>query len=406
MNDILAGIGLFTLIVMTLVLTVLAARAMISRRVAVTVVVNETNRFKAQTGQKLLAVLHDNGVLVASACAGAGTCGLCRVTVPVGGGLILPTERAKLDRTERHNHIRLACQVILRSDTEVLVPTDLLGIETWACRVESTRMLAPFIREIVLVLPGDANPLLRAGTFVQVSAPAYGIRFADFDIPARYETIWAGTTLRDLTARSKAEVSRAYSIANRPGDRGKIVLNVRLALPPPAQTDAPPGVVSSYLFSLQIGEELTVAGPYGSFGAKETGREMVLIGGGVGMAPLRAIIFDQLENIGTHRKISFWYGARSRIELFYQEEFNNLQERHDNFSWTTALSDPKPEDKWNGAVGFIHDVAYENYLKVHPSPEACEYYLCGPPLMIRAVMSMLKDIGAETDNIFNDDFGS
>ncbi len=406
MIDILAGISLFTLIVMTLVLAVLAARAMITRQVAVTVVVNEANRFKAQTGQKLLGVLQDNGVLVPSACAGAGTCGLCRVAVPAGGGQILPTERAKLDRTERRNDIRLACQVILRGDTEVRVPADLLGIETWACRVESTRMLAPFIREIVLALPGDANPLLRAGAFVQVSAPAYDIRFADFDIHARYEHIWAGTTLRDLTARSKVEVSRAYSIANRPADRGKIVLNVRLALPPPAQKDAPPGVVSSYLFSLQIGEELTVAGPYGSFGAKETEQEMVIIGGGVGMAPLRAIIFDQLENIGTNRKISFWYGARSQIDLFYQEEFNRLQEKHDNFSWTIALSDPKPEDNWNGSVGFIHDVAYENYLKHHSFPETCEYYLCGPPLMIRAVMSMLEDIGAETDNIFNDDFGS
>ncbi|MBS9716551.1 NADH:ubiquinone reductase (Na(+)-transporting) subunit F [Pseudohalocynthiibacter aestuariivivens] len=405
MNSILAGIALFTLIVMVLVLSILTVKAMLSRKVAVTVTVNEDKKFTAQTGQKLLEVLNDASVLVPSACAGAGTCGLCRVAVPVGGGQVLPTERAKLGRAEMRNHVRLACQVVVREDMEVRVPNDLLGTESWECSVASVRMMTPFIREIVLDLPSGATPNLRAGSFVQVTAPPYDIRFADFDISETFEEIWSGSALRGLVSRNKTAVSRAYSIANRPGDKGKIVLNVRLALPPPSVENAPPGVVSSYLFNLRKGESLKVAGPYGSFGARDTGREMIFIGGGVGMAPLRAILFDQLERVGTSRKISFWYGARSRIELFYENELNELQEKHNNFKWTAALSDAKPSDEWDGPIGFIHDVAYERYLKDHEAPEECEYYLCGPPLMIRAVMSMLGEIGVEPDSIFNDDFG-
>jgi Na+-transporting NADH:ubiquinone oxidoreductase subunit F len=406
MSDILAGATLFTLIVMTLVAIVLAARALILKRAPVMVTVNGANHFTAQTGQKLLEVLRDNGILVPSVCAGAGTCGLCRVEVPVGGGQILPTERAKLDRTEMRNLVRLACQVTVRRDTLVRVSADLLGTETWKCRVVSARMMTPFIREIVVELPKDATPLLRAGSFVQVTAPAHDIRFADFDIPEKFEYVWTGSTLRELISQSKTEVSRAYSTANRPCDQGKIVLNVRLALPPPTPEDVPPGVVSSYLFSLRAGENLKVAGSYGSFCAKDTEREMIFIGGGVGMPPLRSIIFDQLESTGTSRRMSFWYGGRSKTDLFYEEEFDSLQDRFDNFSWTIALSDPKPEDNWEGPVGFIHDVVYQNYLRDHNSPEDCEYYLCGPPLMIRAVMSLLEDIGVDPDNIFNDDFGN
>ncbi len=406
MSDVLAGITLFTLVIMALVMIVLAARALIVRQVPVKVIINNELTLSALSGQNLLTALKDHNILVPSACAGTGACGLCRVTVTSGAGAALPTERAKLDHAELRKNVRLACQVVLRGDIEARLPSELLGIENWDCRVASTRVLSPFIREIVLALPSGAKPDLRAGSFVQVTAPPHDIRFADFEIDNRYEAIWSGLTVRELTSRSRSEVSRAYSIANRPQDRGVIVLNVRLALPPPVAPDAPPGVVSSFLFSLGKGDLLRVAGPYGSFGATDTGAEMVFIGGGVGMAPLRSIIHDQLERLGTQRKVSFWYGARSRNELYYMPEFNALQKKYENFDWTVALSEPWPDDKWNGAVGFVHDVAFHQYLKDHQAPEECEFYLCGPPLMIRAVMGMLAGIGADSDKIFNDDFGS
>jgi len=405
MSEVLLGIALFTAIVMALILLVLAARAFISRQVEATVTVNGGQVLQALTGQKLLAVLHDNDILIPSACAGAGTCGLCQVTVTNGGGDPLPTEAAKLDRTELRAGVRLACQVTVRGDISVKVPEDMFGTESWACRVVSTTPLAPFIREIVLELPAGATPNLRAGGFVQVTAPTQEVRFADFIIPEEHEGVWEGKALRALISKNDTETIRAYSFANRPSDCEKIVLNVRLALPPPTAKGAPPGVVSSYLFGLNKGDIVNVSGPYGSFGATDTEREMVFIGGGVGMAPLRAIIFDQLERLKTKRKMSYWYGARSGIELFYEDEFDELQSKHDNFSWEISLSDPKPEDNWTGATGFIHDVAFENHLNTHPAPENCEYYLCGPPLMIKAVISMLEDIGVDRQSIFSDDFG-
>lgn len=405
MSDVLLGIALFTAIVMILILTVLAARAFISRQVEATVTVNSDKILQTLTGQKLLTVLHDNGILIPSACAGAGTCGLCQVTVTNGGGEALPTEAAKLEQRELRAGVRLACQVTVHGDMDVKVSEDLFGTESWACEVISTTPLAPFIREIVLKLPKGATPRMRAGGFVQVTAPEHKVRFADFSIPDEHAEVWDQGSLRALTSGCDTEATRAYSFANRPVDHGKIVLNVRLALPPPTVEGAAPGVVSSYLFGLLTGDTVNLSGPYGSFGATETEREMVFIGGGVGMAPLRAIIFDQLEREKTKRQISYWYGARSGIELFYEDEFDRLQSKYDNFSWTIGLSNPKPEDNWTGATGFIHDIAFGEYLNAHPAPEDCEYYLCGPPLMIKAVLSMLEDIGVDRQSIFNDDFG-
>lgn len=405
MTDILLGIALFTLIVMVLSLAVLAARAILAPPATATVTVNQDRKLIARTRQKLLDVLHDNGILVPSACAGAGTCGLCKVTVTGGGGEVLPTERSKLDKQEVRAGLRLACQVQLRGDMALQIPDDLLGSNVWDCKVASARSLAPFIREIVLELPEGEDLAFRAGSFVQITAPPHDLCYAEFDLAPEFEAIWQQMSLRTLVSGSKVAVTRAYSIANRPEDRGRIVLNIRLALPPPSVEDAQPGIVSSYLFGLKQGETVSVTGPYGSFGATDSGREMVFIGGGVGLAPLRAIIFDQLERLGTDRKMSFWYGARSRAELYYEDEFEALQKKHANFSWTVALSDPKQEDNWDGATGFIHNVAYQAYLKSHAAPEDCDYYLCGPPLMIRAVLSMLEDIGVERSSIFNDDFG-
>lgn len=405
MNDILLGSALFTLIVMVLILTVLVARALILRQVETVVTVNGDKSLHTVTGQKLLSVLHDNEILIPSACAGAGTCGLCQVIVLDGGGDILPTEAAKLSRREMRGGKRLACQVTVRGDMQVKVPEDLFGTQSWDCKVISNTPVAPFIRELVLQLPAGETFRMRAGGFVQVASPKYALKFAEYNIPPQHEDIWSQSGLRDLVSTSDAEVFRAYSFANRPEDRDRIVLNIRLALPPPTDAGAPPGVVSSYLFGLEIGETVKVNGPFGTFGASESAREMVFIGGGVGMAPLRAIILDQLQRVKTDRKITFWYGARSRVELYYESEFDDLKKKYDNFDWTVGLSDPKAEDNWTGETGFIHDVVFNAYLNDHPAPENCEYYLCGPPLMIKAVLAMLDDLGVDRQNIFNDDFG-
>lgn len=405
MIDALLGIALFTVTVMVLILTVLVARMFILRQVEAIITINNDQNLQTLTGQKLLTVLHDNGILIPSACAGAGTCGLCQITVLNGGGTALPTEAAKLDQRELHEGLRLACQVVVRGNMDVKVSEDLIGTESWECEVISTTALAPFIREVVLELPEGATPQFRAGGFVQVTAPEHEVHFANFVIPEEHEEFWEQGSLRELMSKSETEATRAYSFANRPCDHGKIVLIIRLALPPPTVEDAAPGVVSSYLFGLNSGDVVKVSGPYGSFGATDTQREMVFIGGGVGMAPLRAVIFDQLEQIKTGRKISYWYGARSRIELFYEDGFDHLQSKFDNFSWTVGLSDPKPEDNWDGATGFIHDIVFKEYLDEHPAPEDCDYFLCGAPLMIKAVQSMLEDIGVDRRSIYNDDFG-
>jgi Na+-transporting NADH:ubiquinone oxidoreductase subunit F len=406
MTEILLGSAVFTVIVMLLALAVMAARAILLPSNAVTVTVNGVHRLPAWAGRKLLGALLDGGIRMPAACGGAGTCGLCRVTVTDGGGEALPTEAARFTRREIRQGIRLACQVTMRGDIAVRVPDDLFGVMSCDCTVRSVRTLSPLIKEIVLDLPADAEFKFRAGAFVQVTAPSYALSFADFIIAKEHEAAWERFDLRRMRAASHEPVMRAYSIANKPSEKDCIVLLIRLALPPPSESTVPPGIVSSYLFSVKAGDTLNVAGPYGEFGARQSEREMVFIGGGVGMVPLRAIIFDQLERFGARRKISFWYGARSRGDLFYVEEFDQLQAEHENFRWTVALSDPAPGDDWDGATGFIHDVVFERYLKDHPAPEDCEYYLCGPPLMIKAVLAMLDEVGVDDNSIFNDDFGS
>jgi Na+-transporting NADH:ubiquinone oxidoreductase subunit F len=313
---------------------------------------------------------------------------------------------ARLTRREIAGGMRLACQVSLRNDVSTTVPDALLSAREWACTVASSRTVAPLIREIVLDLPRDEPFAFRPGAFVQVTAPPYRLAYADFDIAPEHHDAWAKMGTLGLVSESAEPVSRAYSIASTPQTgANRIVLLVRLALPPPSLPLAPPGVVSSWLFGLRAGDRVTVSGPFGTFGAQESNREMVFIGGGVGMAPLRAIIAEQLERLGTTRKISFWYGARSRVDLFYQEEFDRLQAEHMNFSWTVALSDASAGDLWDGATGFVHDVVWQRLLRDHPAPEVCEYYLCGPPMMIGAVLAMLDDAGVDPESIFNDDFG-
>ena len=405
MSTILSGTVLLSLLVLSLAALVLTARQWLLPMRRVLVTVNGGKTIASQTGERLLAALNDNGVLVPSACAGVGSCGLCKVKVTGTPLAPLPTESARLTRAELRDGMHLACQVVLRGDMAVEVDEALLGAESFETTVRSTRHLTPLIREIVLDLPPDLRPPIVAGSFVQVTAPPHRLDYAALEVPADFAQGWE--RLRGLKSASTEPVTRAYSISNRPEDiaRGRLVLNVRLALPPPSVPGAPPGIVSSWLFGLKPGDRIDTAGPFGSVRVQDTGAEMVFIGGGVGMAPLRAMIFEQLETVRTKRQMRFFYGARSRAELIYHEEFDSLQARHPNFSWTPALSDPDPGDAWEGARGFVHQIAFERHLRGHPAPEACEYYLCGPPLMIRAVLAMLDDLGVSPDRIFNDDFG-
>ena len=405
MSEIVLGSVLFTVIVVALALLIVRVRTALLPTKLVDVTINDEKTLNATTGQKLLGVLNDGGIQVPSACAGAGTCGLCRVIVSSGGGHILQTEMAILNAQEVRQGMRLACQVTLRNPMDVRVPAEILGAKSWECTVRSTRFLSPLIKEIVLELPTGTDFKFRAGAFVQVTAPPFEFSFDDIALPPEFVDVWEHLQLGNLKAHSSQPVARAYSVANRPEDKGTIVLNIRLAVPPPETEGVPPGIVSSWLFGLKAKDKVDVAGPYGDFGAQHSDSEMVFIGGGVGIAPLRAIIFDQLERIGTNRKISFWYGARSRHDVLYQEEFDQLAKVHKNFSWTVALSEPHRGDNWEGPVGFIHDVVCRQFLADHPTPEDCEYYLCGPPLMIETIIATLDEAGVESESIFNDEFG-
>ena len=402
---------LFASLIISLLVTGLAVGLLLARRRLVPeglidVTVNEVQHLSAARGQKLLTVLHNNGVRVPAACGGTGTCGLCRVRVTgEGAGEPQATERGILTAAERRGHIRLACQTALQGDCAVEVPDDILSSGSgFTCKVASTRMLAPLIREIVLELPEGQASTFRAGDFMQLTAPAYSLDFNQLDLPSDIREAWDIAGWTDLHITSDVSVTRAYSLATRPEDEGTAVFNIRLAVPPLGrEQEVPPGVVSSWLFSLKEGDQVAASGPFGDFHIQPTEREMVFVGGGVGMAPLRAMIHQELAN-GTTRKMRYCYGARSAADLFYVEEFEALAKTHSNFSWTPVLSDPAPGDRWIGATGFVHD-ALRTQLASHPAPEDCEYYLCGPPMMISAVLATLERLGVERSSIFNDDFG-
>jgi Na+-transporting NADH:ubiquinone oxidoreductase subunit F len=356
-------------------------------------------------GGKLLGVLADNGIFVSSACGGGGSCGQCRVKVKSGGGDILPTELNHINKGEAREGCRLSCQVNVKSDMEIELDESIFGIKKWECTVISNDNKATFIKELKLGIPDGESVPFRAGGYIQIEAPAHHIYYKDFDIPEKYRKDWDHFGFFKLESKVDEPVIRAYSMANYPEEFGIIMLNVRIATPPPRNLSLPCGKMSSYIWSLKPGDKVTISGPFGEFFAKDTDAEMVFIGGGAGMAPMRSHIFDQLKRIKTKRKMSFWYGARSKREMFYVEDFDMLAKENDNFNWYVALSDPQPEDNWDGYTGFIHNVLYENYLKSHEAPEDCEFYMCGPPVMNAAVIAMLKDLGVEEDNILLDDFG-
>ncbi|OZG73466.1 NADH:ubiquinone reductase (Na(+)-transporting) subunit F [Hahella sp. CCB-MM4] len=405
-TEIILGVVMFTVIVLSLVAVILAARARLVSSGDVTIEVNEDpeHTIKTPAGGKLLQTLAGEGVFLSSACGGGGSCAQCKCKVLEGGGSMLPTEKAHFTRREEREGWRLSCQVAVKQDMKIEVPEEVFGVKKWECEVVSNHNVATFIKELVLKLPDGEVVDFRAGGYVQLETPPYDVSFDQFEIEEKFREDWDKHNLWRFRSVVKEPVIRAYSMANYPEERGVLKFNIRIATPPPG-TNFPPGQMSSWVFSLKPGDKVTVYGPFGEFFAKETNAEMVFVGGGAGMAPMRAHIFDQLKRIGTDRKMSFWYGARSRREMFYVEDFDGLAETNDNFVWHVALSDPMPEDNWEGYTGFIHNVLYENYLRDHPAPEDCEFYMCGPPMMNAAVIKMLKDLGVEDENILLDDFG-
>ncbi|MDR6981589.1 Na+-transporting NADH:ubiquinone oxidoreductase subunit F [Rheinheimera pacifica] len=405
--DIFLGVGMFTLVVLALVVIILAAKSKLVASGDITISINgdPDKAIKTKAGGKLLGALADKGIFLSSACGGGGSCGQCRVHVKSGGGEILPTELGHITKGEAREGCRLSCQVNVKSDMEIEVEEEIFGIKKWDCTVISNDNKATFIKELKLQIPDGESVPFRAGGYIQIEAPAHHVKYKDFEIPEQFRGDWERFKFFSLESKVDDETIRAYSMANYPSEEGIIMLNVRIATPPPNNLTLPCGKMSSYIWSLKEGDKVTISGPFGEFFAKETEAEMVFIGGGAGMAPMRSHIFDQLRRLKSKRKITFWYGARSKREMFYVEDFDMLAAENDNFEWHVALSDPQPEDNWTGYTGFIHNVIYENYLKNHKAPEDCEFYMCGPPMMNKAVINMLKDLGVEDENILLDDFG-
>ena len=408
METVLAGVATFTGVVIALVVVLMAARSRLVASGDVKILINgdPDKALTTAAGSTLLSTLADNQIFIPSACGGQGTCGVCRVVVNEGGGSILPTETGHINRGEAREGCRLSCQVKVKEDMEIEIPDEVFGVRRWECTVRSNNNVATFIKELVLELPEGESVPFRAGGYIQIECPPHTVNYRDFDVEDEYHPDWDSFDIWRYTSTVKEIVTRAYSMANYPEEEGIIMLNVRVASPPPRGPEGiPPGQMSSYIFNLKPGDKVTISGPFGEFFAKPTDNEMIFIGGGAGMAPMRSHIFDQFRRIHTDRKVSFWYGARSLREAFYVDHFDKIAEENPNFEWHLALSDPLPEDNFEGYTGFIHQVLFDNYLKDHPSPEDCEYYICGPPMMNDAVIKMLTDLGVEPENVLFDDFG-
>ena len=405
MDTIILGVIMFTVIVLALVGIILVAKSKLVASGPVKIMINGQKELTVQAGGKLLSSLADNNIFVSSACGGGGTCAQCEVKVLRGGGHILPTEQSHISKREAAEGCRLSCQVAVKQDMDIEVPPEVFETKKWKCKVRSNRNVATFIKELVLELPPGEDVGFKPGGYIQIEVPPHELEYKTFDIEKEYHEDWDKFDLWRFRSVVDDTTIRAYSMANYPGETGIIMLNVRVASPPPRQPELPPGKVSSYIFDLKPGDDVTISGPYGEFFIKETDSEMVYIGGGAGMAPLRSHIYELFKERKTNRKVSYWYGGRSHRELFYMDEFNALENEFDNFKMNIALSDALPEDNWTGYTGFIHQVLLDEYLANHPAPEDIEYYICGPPMMLQAVRTMLDDLGVEPENVAFDDFG-
>jgi Na+-transporting NADH:ubiquinone oxidoreductase subunit F len=396
----------FTSVIFILVALLLLVESKVVQKGDCSVVINddEEKSITVPAGSTLLSVLNQNNILLPSACGGQGTCAMCKCKVQEGGGNVLPTELAHLTRREKLDYVRLACQVKVKNDLKIRIPEEIFNIKKYHATVVSNQNVATFIKELVLELDADDHLDFNAGAYVQIDVPAFEVSYSQFNIPEKFRDTWDFFNLWELKAESDEPLYRAYSMANTPAE-SVLRFTIRIATPPPGATDIPPGLASSYIFSLKPGDRVTLSGPFGDFFVKDTEREMCFVGGGAGMAPMRCHIFHQLRTLRTKRKITFWYGARSKKEMFYDEEFKALEAEFENFLYFIALSEPQPEDHWEGYTGFIHQVAYDHYLSTHEDPTEIEYYLCGPPLMLDAVTRMLDDLGVEPEMIAFDKFG-
>ena len=407
MGEILLGVAMFTVVTLAVVGVLLAARRKLVATGDVTIVINDDpeKSLRVAAGGTLLGTLADRKIFIPSACGGKGACGVCEVVVREGGGELLPTETGYISRGEAKRGHRLACQVKVKRDLRIEIAPEIFDVRKWQCKVVSNRNVATFIKELKLALPPGEEVPFRAGGYVQIACPPHEVEFRTFDIDPQFRDVWDRFDLWRFKSAVVVPVERAYSMANYPNEKGILLFTIRIAFPPDYRVDIPPGIMSSWVFNLKPGDDVTVAGPFGEFFARDTDAEMCFIGGGAGMAPMRSHIFDQLKRLHTSRKVTFWYGARSLREAFYVDEFEALQKANANFEWHLALSEPLAEDNWTGPVGFIHNVLHDRFLKNHPAPEDIEFYMCGPGPMNRAVIAMLLSLGVDRENIMLDDFG-
>jgi Na+-transporting NADH:ubiquinone oxidoreductase subunit F len=407
---IITSVLAFFAVITLLVVALLYAKSKLTPKGNISITINEEKTLEVTPGSSLLSTLSNASIYLPSACGGGGTCALCRCQVLEGGGSILPTETGYFTRREQHDHWRLGCQVKVRENLKIKIPEEVLGIKKWECEVVSNNNVATFIKEFVVKLPEGERLNFKSGGYIQIDVPRYQMSFRDIQVEERFRDEWDKYNMWDLTMNNQEETYRAYSMANHPAEGNIVMLNIRIATPPwdrskNAWVNVPSGICSSFLFSRKPGDKVTVSGPYGEFFIKETNREMIYIGGGAGMAPLRSHLFHLFHTVKTNRKVTYWYGARSKREIFYENEFRAIEKKFPNFKFNIALSEPQPEDHWNGYKGFIHKVLYDNYLKTLEEPEEIEYYLCGPPMMNDAVQKMLYDLGVPDEMIDFDDFG-
>ncbi len=405
---VLVSTVVFTLLIILLVAILSFIRAKVVSTKDCKIIINDDPEpLHVKAGSNLLFSLADSKIFLPSACGGGGSCAMCKCQVLEGGGSILPTETGQINRRMQKEHYRLACQVKVRNDMKIRIPDEVFHIKKFDCKVRSNRNVATFIKELILELPANEPLDFKPGGYIQIDIPEYkDLSFKNFSIEKEYHPDWDKFKLWDLKATNEEEIFRAYSMANHPGEKGVVMLNVRIATPPPNDMSLPPGKASSYIFNLKPGDKVTISGPYGEFFIKDTKREMIYIGGGAGMAPLRSHLFHLFHTLQNRdRKVSYWYGARSKREMFYTEDFENIEKNFSNFKYNVALSAALPEDNWKGMTGFIHQALYDNYLKNHPEPEEIEYYLCGPPMMIAAVQKMLDSLGVPKEMIAFDSFG-